>query len=114
MAIEELLKSPRSKEALEWLRGGLPGSRTLGELPDTGESISLVTELYALGATKVTAVEIDIYDTGEENTGKIIISLPKEKAKRANLFEWSSERAEEMGFDPDRDVGQKHIFVMLD
>jgi len=114
MKIEELLNSGESKEALAWLQGGKPESRSLGELPSTTASITLVQEVYALGATRVTAANIDTYDTGEENTGKLIVSLPKESSARERVFAWCAERAEQLGFEPERDVGQEHIFVMLD
>ncbi len=114
MKIEELLNSPQSKEALAWLEGGNPESRSLGELPSTTASIQLVREIYALGATRVTATNIKTYDTGEENTGKLIVSLPREASARARVFAWCAEQAEQLGFEPDRDVGQEHVFVMLD
>jgi hypothetical protein len=114
MKIEDLLNSDGSKEALRWLQNGRPDSRMLGELPTTVASIALVQELYALGATRVTASNIQTYDTGEENTGRLIVSLPKEPNARERVFEWCAEWAEQLGFEPERDVGQEHIFVMLD
>jgi hypothetical protein len=62
----------------------------------------------------LTAVKIDRYPDGEENTSKLVISLPKEKAARKKLFGWAADRAEEQGYDPEPDVGQKDLFVMLD
>ncbi|MBE7500045.1 MAG: hypothetical protein HS113_06980 [Verrucomicrobiales bacterium] len=114
MRIEELLSADSSKEALAWLQSGKLDSRMLGELPTTAASIEIVQELYALGAARVTAVNIATYDTGEENTGKLIVSLPKESSARARVFEWCAEQAEQLGFEPERDVGQEHVFVMLD
>jgi hypothetical protein len=114
MTIERLIESPESKEALQWLQGGAPGSRTLGELNTTEASLSLTKELYSLGAVQVIVVEVDTYDSGEENTGKLVISLPEDQIVRARLFAWNAEHAREMGFDPDKDVGQKHLLLMLD
>ena len=114
MTNEELLESPKSKEALAWLQGGLPDSRTLGELPTTKASLSLAKELYALGAVQVIAVEIVTYDSGEENTGKLIILLPGDRVARVKIFSWNAKHARKMGFDPDVDAGQKHLLVMLD
>jgi MORN repeat variant len=113
-AIEELLASPESKEALAWLKVGAPASRTLGELPTHKESVGLVTELYSLGAAKVTAVEIHRYETGEENTGKLVITLPADISGRDRIFAWCARKAEELGFDPETETGQQHLFVMLD
>src|SRR6267142_3803260 len=113
MTIEELLESPKTKEVLEWLEGD-PDQRTLGELPTTEASLSLANELYKLGADRVTAVEITTYDSGEENTGKLIISLSGDQIARAKIFAWNAKHARKMGFDPDVDAGQKHLLVMLD
>lgn len=114
MKIEELLNSGQSKEVLSWLQGGKPGSRTLGELPTTTASIAMAQELYELGAVRVTAASIVTYDTGDENTGKLIVSLPKDSRVRAQLFAWCAEQAHELGFEPENDVGQEHVFLMLD
>src|SRR5262245_10114578 len=103
MTIEELLESPRSKEVLSWLQEGSPDSRTLGELSTTEASLSLAKELYSLGAVQITAVEIDTYDSGQENTGKLITSLPEDPTARAKLFAWNGKHAREMGFEPDED-----------
>lgn len=114
MTIEELLQSPDSAEASEWLRAGEPGTRTLGELPDTETSLQLVCGLYALGAEKVTAVEIDRYDTGEENTGRLVVSLPTDRQARGRVFARCGELAQDVGYGPETDTGQNLLFVMLD
>jgi hypothetical protein len=114
MTIEKLLECSESKEALVWLQEGPPDSRTIGELPTTEASLSVVRELYSLGARRVTAVEIDTYDSREENTGKLVISLPENESMRSGLFAWNAKHAYEMGFDPDEDMGQKHLLIMLD
>lgn len=112
--IDELLASPNSKEVLAWLKEAPPDTRTLGEMPTTEASLAMANELYARGATRVTAVKIDRYETGEENTGKLIVSLPKEPSARERVFAWCAECAEERGLDADRDTGQDHLFVLLD
>lgn len=114
MTIDELMESPQSKEVLVWLQGGAPGTRTLGEQSTTEASVSFAQELYSLGAVRITAVEIDTYDSGEENTGKLVVTLPSDLVARAKLFAWNTEHAREMGFSPDEDVGQKHLLLMLD
>jgi hypothetical protein len=86
----------------------------LGELPTREASIELVKEIYALGALEVRAVKIDCYPNGEENAGKVVISLPSEALARKKLFAWAAQWATEQGYDPEIDVGQKHLFVMLD
>jgi hypothetical protein len=101
---EKLLAAPGTREVLEWLRES-SATRTLGELPTPQASIEIAKEIYDLGASKATAVKIDGYPDWQENTGKLVISLPKEKAARKKLFGWAADRAEEQGYDPEPDVG---------
>lgn len=105
-------RSSQKAEALHWLESS-KGKNTLGELSSTQESIDLVKAIYAAGAEAVIAIEIDDYD-GEQNTGKLIIKLPKDKALRDRVFEWHGKQAESTGFDAERDIGQSHLFSMLD
>ncbi len=88
--------------------------RTLGELPTREVSIELAKVIYDLGATKVTAVKIDRYPDGQENTGRIVISLPSNSEARTRVFKWYGEQSEQLGFDPETDTGQKHLLLMLD
>jgi hypothetical protein len=112
--IHKLLDNPNKAEALSWLKdGGEDSFRNLGELDTTEESIALVQHLYDLGAVEVLAVEIDTYPEGQ-NTGKLVITLPDTSEARKKIFAWSSEQAESLGFAPDKDVGQKQLFVGLD
>lgn len=110
---EKLLAEPGSREVLEWLREH-SSTRTLGELPTREASIEYAKEIYSLGANKVTAVKIDRYPDGEENTGRLVVTLPSDLEARARIFEWHDEQADALGFDPETDVGQMHLLLMLD
>jgi hypothetical protein len=110
----ELLAGPAVREAREWLAEGTSPLRSLGEAADRAESQRLVDELYGLGAVTVWAVEIDGAPNDEQNSGKLVIELPTAADQRAALFDFCGESAEEMGFDRDKDVGQRYLFVMLD
>ena len=112
--IEKMLMAGEAKEVLEWLTSGQTGTRTLGELPSQQSSIELAKEIYKLGATKVFAVKIDASDTESENTSKLILSLPKKSNSRKQVFAWCADIAKNLGFEPEYDAGQKHIFLMLD
>jgi len=69
--------------------------------------------VYRLGARRVWAVEIDREDEFE-NTGKLVLQLPKLPAKRKGLFAWAAQRARRTGHEPYMDEGQEYVFVMLD
>lgn len=109
--IRERLKS-RKAEALGWLKRS-HGRNTLGELPTTEEATTLVKAIYAAGAERVIAVEIDEYDDGQ-NTGKLVIRLPTDPARRQRVFAWHGKQAQSMGFDAEPDIGQSHLFSLLD
>jgi hypothetical protein len=49
-----------------------------------------------------------------DNTGKLVIELPKGWNKRKGLFEWAAKIAKGVGFGPTPDEGQQYLFVMLD
>ncbi len=108
------LGAPDTREALEWLKGRGDGIRTLGELPDTESSVDLVEEVYRLGAVKVWAGEIDADDPDVQGSGRLVIELPHDKAARRHVLKWCAGWAEKRGFEADEDIGQKHVFVMLD
>ncbi len=112
--IRDRLEDPHSQkaEALQWLEAS-HGKNTLGELSSTQDSIELVKAIYAAGAEAVIAIEVDDYD-GMQNTGKLIIKLPTDKALRGRVFEWHGKQAESTGFDAEQDIGQSHLFSMLD
>jgi hypothetical protein len=113
---ESLISASNAKEARGWLQSGGKREFTLGELSSTKESLALVEEVYALGAVRVTAVEIGDYPDmgGCQNTGKLVIELPDAQSKRTKVLAWASKIAEEQGFDPLADTGERYVFVMLD
>lgn len=116
--IRERLEDPNSKkaEALTWLEES-GGRNTLGELSTTEESVALIREAYNAGAEEILAIEIDEYDEDDglhENTGKLIVRVPQDPATRKRVFQWCTRRAEEQGYEGEKDEGQAHIFVSLD
>ncbi len=101
-------------DRLESMQQTRQPSRSLGEATGQDESIRLVKELYALGAVTVHAVEIDGAPSEDQNTGRLVIELPQEQGMRDKLMKYCGESARELGFDPDPDVGQRYLFLMLD
>lgn len=110
-----LLKGTAVREALSWLMEHDDSSfRSVGETTNQDESIKFVKRLYQQGAAAVHAVEIDGEGDEPQNTGKLIIELPQNEKKREGLFKACGTIAKRMGFDPEPDVGQQYIFLMLD
>ncbi len=109
-----LADDKRTREALSWLKGS-GGKHTLGELASTAVSVRLVNTIYRAGATTVWAVKINMSPDGMENTGKLVIELPREAAARRQVLEWARRRSKGQGFDEEvTDEGQHYVFVMLD
>ncbi|QDU78995.1 hypothetical protein Pla110_06990 [Polystyrenella longa] len=113
--VQQFLGATNTKEALEWLQTSPgPGQRFLGEGLSQEQSIEFVQQFYDAGAQEVLAVEIDDYEGGFENTGKLVIELPEESDSRAVLLDMIGKIAVEKGFEPDQDSGQQYVFLMLD
>ncbi|MEM6691863.1 MAG: hypothetical protein AAF664_20710 [Planctomycetota bacterium] len=73
----------------------------------------MVEELYAAGAARVLAVDIDREADGE-NTGSLLIELSDDAADRETVLDIVRKIAEPQCFDAEPDTGQTHAFVMLD
>jgi hypothetical protein len=110
----KLLHGTRVHEALSWLEESREPSRSLGEATDQDESTRLVKKLYRLGAVGVHAVEIAGEATEDQNTGRVVIELPQDQERRSKLLKFCGKLARDMGFDPDTDVGQRFVLVMID
>lgn len=112
--VSRFLGAPDTQEAQAWLQAASADDfRSLGEDESTEESLALVRELYAAGAEEVLAVEIEEYDEGQ-NTGKIVIKLPRDADSRAAVLVIANDLIQSQGFDPEVDTGQSYVFVMLD
>ncbi len=112
--IQGFLGGPNDQEVIAWLKGGTDNDfRSLGELTTNEESTTFAEQIYIAGAAEVVAVEIDKYPEGQ-NTGKLVIRLPDDTDARRAVFEWLGDIGSEQGFDPEKDNGQAHLFVMLD
>jgi hypothetical protein len=108
--IKKMLSNPAQAEALSWLKKS--ENHTLGEMPHN-PSVNLVQDGYSAGAQEIRGVEIDEYSHGA-NTGKLIVTLPDSPKARRKVFAWAAPLAEAIGYTPERDWGQKEIFVWLD
>ena len=106
-----IISSGKVKEAREWFKSG---KCFLGEGDDEQGSIELVESLYKAGAVKVWVFDINIDESGEQYSGRLIVEMPKEPGKRKNISSICDEIAENIGFDPEEDRGQQYRLLMLD
>jgi hypothetical protein len=113
--IERLLRKPSKAEALSWLGHSDPTSRrTLGAFETTRESLKLVREIYHAGATEVIAVDIEAFPDRKQNTEKLIVTLPSKPAERKAVFAWCSRQGKKISYSPEKDSGEKHLYILLD
>lgn len=109
--LKKLLGAGKHAEALSWLRNS---NGILGEgIPDA-EAIELIEGLYNAGAEEVIAIEIDQDLDGEENTGTLVVKLDDNTGHREKVLRICNACGADLGFDADRDVGQRYLLVMLD
>lgn len=111
---ENLFSEKEVVEALSWLTESDVPERSLGECQSKEDSIELVNKLYKLGAVKVWIFDVDGKPDEEQNSGRLIIELPKNPKKRQRVLEKCGEIGEELGFEPEPDTGQKYTLVILD
>ena len=112
--VQKLLQSRRKAEALRWLLGSLPSRRrALGGFTGAKSSANLVRELYATGAVKVIAVEIKSKPTGSQWTEKLLMELPSDANLRASIFRWCKRQGAKVGYSPEIDSGEKHLYLLL-
>ena len=119
----DLVQRPDAAEALAWLsEANDPEERTIsgGGGSETAwlvdDATDIVKELYALGATRVTAVKINglLEGATHQDTSTLIVELPQDMGKRTSLFAWGAGFARGTGWEPVADKGQKHLLVWRD
>ena len=114
--IHRLLSDPAKVEAQEWLKSeGTGKSRTVGACETNRDSLAFVQEIYDLGALEIVAVNVHTKPTSTgERTGKLVVTLPHEPRQRRAIFEWCKRQGDSLGFTPDADHGESHLFLLLD
>jgi hypothetical protein len=107
---EERLQEGKTEDAVKWIK---TKGHTLGERDWSG-SKRLVERLSLAGCIKIWACEIDTYEDGPENTGHLVVKLPKAKAARAKVLKMIDRLARETGYSGPFDDGQQYAYVKLD
>lgn len=114
--IQRLLSDPAKMEAMDWLKNARPDeSRTVGACETSQQSIEFVQQIYALGTLEILAVNIHPHPNGAgERTGKLVVNLPQNPEQRSAIFEWCRHQGDSLGFTPESDQGERHLFLLLD
>lgn len=114
--IARLLADSEKQEALGWLKDSGPDDeRTVGGCKTNPASIQFVQEIYNLGALQIFAINIRLNRDGKgQYTGKLVVQLPIEPVPREALFNWCKRQGDSLGFSPDPDRGESHLYLLLD
>lgn len=112
--LRKLINQDSVCEARDWLIEPNTPERTLGELVSRDESLEIVNQFYDCGAVQVTVIDIDGEEGEEQNSSRLIIELPKAVRRRKKVLALCNEYAENLGYDPEPDLGQGYALVMLD
>ena len=105
-----LMNEGRTENAVEWIKNK---THTLGER-DWSRSKRLVARLLAVGCVHIYACEIDVYEPSDENTGHLVVELPKTGAARSKILKMINRLAREVGYNGPFDDGQRYAYVKLD
>jgi hypothetical protein len=113
--IRRLLASRKKAEALVWLTGHCKTDEMIIGCKTNRASIRLVKEIYDIGAVEVLAVHIrKKLRQNSHRTGKLVVKLPSDAKSRKRIFDWCRRQGDAIGFSPDPDHGESHLFLLLD
>jgi hypothetical protein len=122
--ISRLLSDRKKAEALKWLEGNSSeDNRIIGACKTNRDSIRFVKEIYDLGVVEIIAVQIR-KKRGRKihRTGKLVAKLPQDDKSRKMIFRWCKKQEGSVdfcpegsiGFSPELDRGESHLFLLLD
>jgi serine/threonine-protein kinase RIO1 len=114
--ISRLLSDRKKAEVLKWLKGGSSeDKRIVGGCKTNRESIRFVKEIYDAGAIKIFAVQIHKKRGSDSHrTGKLVAELPQDAKARKAIFAWCKKQGDSLGFSPEPDRDESHLFLLLD
>ena len=106
-----LLDTKTHREALSWVAESKDHDiRTIGE-QSPEDSLRTVQRLYADGATRVWAVDLETYPKEGQSTNILIVELPNDPKLRRQMFRLEAQVGASEGFDPVSDDGQHYMFL---
>lgn len=114
------LTGQKHYEARQWLADNAgPSPLASNRFGEKENAIAFVEQLYQAGARAVYVVNImndpqTIRDEGGPYADSLVVMLPEDKDKREKLFELIGAESRREGFDPDKDHGQKELFLWWD
>ena len=114
--IQRLLHNQKRAKALTWLKGSnADDKRTIGAFTTSRASVKFVQEIYDAGAIEVIAVHIrKKLRQASHHAAKLVVKLPSDAKSRRKIFAWCKRQGDSLGYSPDPDRGESHLFLLLD
>lgn len=116
--VEGVLEKPGRKEARSWFSTGADAKRgrSLGRFCSERSAVAFIESLYAAGTPEVIVPGIYRDKRGNEFADWLLVRLPKSKTVRGRIRKACSVlRRRSLGVvQPDRDIGETHLYLSLE
>ena len=116
--VQGLLEKPNHAEARKWLEetSPHPGRRLLGHFGSQAQASQFIEELYATGAVSVVAADLYSNARDDQFCDRLLVQLPSDKAKRNGIRQMCQRlcATSKAAFQPDHDIGETHLYLLLD
>lgn len=111
--VHSLLAQKNRAEAGEWLENGGKAVRSLGRFKRTTDALKFIESLYKAGATEVIAPDIYASKAGDQFADCLLVKLPGMAAKRNAVRKVCAQLSKRKlgAFQPDKDIGETHLFL---
>jgi len=110
-----LLRRPNRFEARKWLEAGGQRKRLLGRFKREKDALKLVEQLYKAGASEVIAPDVYSNKAGDQFADCLLVRLPSIAARRKAIRKVAiSLSKRKLGdFQPETDIGETHLYLLL-
>lgn len=113
--VRYLLAQRNRSETRKWLETGGKKKRSLGRFKREGDASKFVEAFYKAGATEVIAPDVYAGKTGDQFADCLLVRLPKAAARRKAIRKVCGQLSKRKlgAFQPDRDIGETHLYLLL-
>ena len=113
--VRSLLAHKNRAEARKWLKSGGKAVRSLGRFKRVGDALKFVEALYNAGATEVIAPDIYAGKAGDQFADCLLVELPKIAVKRRAVRKVCAQLSKRKlgAFQPDKDIGESHLYLSM-
>ncbi len=116
--VSSLLEKPHSIEAAAWLQKetGEKTAHSLGRFKRERDALKFVQELYRAGAVEVIVPDNYHNKAGDRFADCLLVRLPKPAARRKAIRKACARlRRSRLGaFEPQKEIGESHLYLSLD